>query len=145
MELPRQAAHRGGPCRVADYAAEGGADAHSNGTGDRVTLGITLLVATIGLWLVVMNRRTPLPPGVSSVLSDAALILAFVPYAVVGAVPPGQRSDRDPDSADDRRPRTTTPRRLATDSARIDPKRDHRMATSSSNITSSVRVGGRGS
>jgi hypothetical protein len=28
------------------------------------------------------------------------------------------------DSADDRRPRTTTPRRLATDSARIDPKRD---------------------
>jgi signal transduction histidine kinase len=50
------------------------------------TLGITLLVATIGLWLVVMNRRTPLPPGVSSVLSDAALILAFVPYAVVGAL-----------------------------------------------------------
>jgi hypothetical protein len=28
------------------------------------------------------------------------------------------------DSADDRRPRTTTPRRLATDPARIDPKRD---------------------
>jgi len=28
------------------------------------------------------------------------------------------------DRADDRRPRTTTPRRLAIDSARIDPKRD---------------------
>ena len=28
------------------------------------------------------------------------------------------------DSAEDRRPRTTTPRRLAIDSARIDPKRD---------------------
>jgi signal transduction histidine kinase len=49
-------------------------------------LGIALLVTTIGLWLVVLNFRTPLPPGVSSVLSDAALILAFLPYAVVGAL-----------------------------------------------------------
>ena len=49
-------------------------------------LGIALLVTTIGLWLVVLNVRTPLPPGVSSVLSDAALILAFLPYAVVGAL-----------------------------------------------------------
>ena len=51
-----------------------------------VTLGITLLVTTVGLWLVILNFRTPLPPGVSSVLSDAALILAFLPYAVVGAL-----------------------------------------------------------
>ena len=49
-------------------------------------LGIALLVTTVGLWLVVLNFRTPLPPGVSSVLSDAALILAFLPYAVVGAL-----------------------------------------------------------
>ena len=51
-----------------------------------LTLGIALLVTTVGLWLVVLNFRTPLPPGVSSVLSDAALILAFLPYAVVGAL-----------------------------------------------------------
>ena len=51
-----------------------------------LTLGIALLVTTVGLWLVVVNFRTPLPPGVSSVLSDAALILAFLPYAVVGAL-----------------------------------------------------------
>jgi len=49
-------------------------------------LGVALLVTTVGLWLVVLNFRTPLPPGVSSVLSDAALILAFLPYAVVGAL-----------------------------------------------------------
>jgi signal transduction histidine kinase len=51
-----------------------------------LTLGIALLVTTVGLWLVVLNFRTQLPPGVSSVLSDAALILAFLPYAVVGAL-----------------------------------------------------------
>jgi signal transduction histidine kinase len=47
---------------------------------------MALLVATVGLSLVALNFRTPLPPGVSSVLSDAALILAFLPYAVVGAL-----------------------------------------------------------
>jgi signal transduction histidine kinase len=51
-----------------------------------LSLGIALLVATVGLWLIALNFRTPLPPGVSSVLSDAALILAFLPYAVVGAL-----------------------------------------------------------
>jgi signal transduction histidine kinase len=51
-----------------------------------LTLGMALLVATVGLSLVALNFRTPLPPGVSSVLSDAALILAFLPYAVVGAL-----------------------------------------------------------
>ena len=51
-----------------------------------LTLGIALLVTTVGLALVVLNFGTPLPPGVSSVLSDAALILAFLPYAVVGAL-----------------------------------------------------------
>jgi signal transduction histidine kinase len=49
-------------------------------------LGIALLVTSVGLWLVALNFRTPLPPGVSSVLSDAALILAFLPSAVVGAL-----------------------------------------------------------
>ena len=50
-----------------------------------LTLGIALLVTTVGLWLVVVNFRRRFP-GVSSVLSDAALILAFLPYAVVGAL-----------------------------------------------------------
>ena len=51
-----------------------------------VILALALLVATVGLWLVALNWATPLPPGVSSVLSDVALILAFLPYAVVGAL-----------------------------------------------------------
>ena len=51
-----------------------------------LTLGVALLVTIVGLWLVALNWSTPLPPGVSSVLSDAALILAFLPYAVVGAL-----------------------------------------------------------
>jgi signal transduction histidine kinase len=50
------------------------------------TLGLALLVASVGLWLVTLNWHTPLPPGVSSVVSDAALIMAFLPYAVVGAL-----------------------------------------------------------
>src|SRR5919197_1344042 len=49
-------------------------------------LGLDLLVTVVGLTLVVLKRRTPLPPGVSSVLSDAALIVAFLPYAVIGTL-----------------------------------------------------------
>jgi signal transduction histidine kinase len=49
-------------------------------------LGLDLLVTAVGLTLAVLNRRTPLPPGVSSVASDAALLGAFLPYGVVGAL-----------------------------------------------------------
>src|SRR5207344_1173386 len=37
-------------------------------------------------YLVVLNRQTELDPGSSSAVSDAVLILAFVPFAVVGAL-----------------------------------------------------------
>jgi signal transduction histidine kinase len=47
---------------------------------------IDLLITAFGLCLVVLNRRTELGPGPSSVVSDAVLLLAFVPFAVVGAL-----------------------------------------------------------
>jgi signal transduction histidine kinase len=52
----------------------------------RLLLGLDLFVTVVGLWLVVLNRRTPLPPGASSVVSDAALLLAFLPFGVVGSL-----------------------------------------------------------
>jgi signal transduction histidine kinase len=51
-----------------------------------IVLGLDVLVTVVGLSLVVANRQTPLPPGVSSVVSDAALLVAFLPYGVIGAL-----------------------------------------------------------
>jgi signal transduction histidine kinase len=45
-----------------------------------------LLITAFGLCLVVLNRRTEVGPGSSSVVSDAVQLLAFVPFAVVGAL-----------------------------------------------------------
>jgi signal transduction histidine kinase len=47
---------------------------------------IDLLITAFGVCLVVLNRRTELGPGPSSVVSDAVLLLSFVPFAVVGAL-----------------------------------------------------------
>ncbi len=47
---------------------------------------IDLLITAFGLGLVVLNRQTELGPGDSSVVSDAVLLLAFLPFAVVGAL-----------------------------------------------------------
>jgi signal transduction histidine kinase len=47
---------------------------------------IDLLITAFGLCLVVLNRRTELGPGSSSVVSDAVQLLALVPFAVVGAL-----------------------------------------------------------
>jgi hypothetical protein len=47
---------------------------------------IDLLITTLGLWLEVLNRETDLGPGSSSSLSDVVQLLAFVPFAVVGAM-----------------------------------------------------------
>jgi signal transduction histidine kinase len=47
---------------------------------------IDLLITAFGLCLVVLNGRTDLGPGPSSVVSDAVQLLAFVPFAVVGAL-----------------------------------------------------------
>jgi signal transduction histidine kinase len=47
---------------------------------------IDLLITAFGLYLVVLNRGTDLGPGASSDVSDVVLILAFVPFAVVGAL-----------------------------------------------------------
>jgi signal transduction histidine kinase len=54
--------------------------------GAWLILGLDLVVTALGLLLVVANRHTPLPPGVSSVVSDAALLTAFLPYATIGAL-----------------------------------------------------------
>jgi signal transduction histidine kinase len=47
---------------------------------------IDLLITAFGLYLIVLNRHTDLGPGSSSFVSDAVLLLAFVPFAVVGAL-----------------------------------------------------------
>ena len=57
-----------------------------------VLLGLDLLLTTVGLVLVVVNRRTELPPFVSSVVSDAGLLIAFLPFGVVGALIFSRRS-----------------------------------------------------
>jgi hypothetical protein len=47
---------------------------------------IDALVTAGGLFLVGLNRQTELGPGPSSVVSDGVQLLAFVPFAVVGAL-----------------------------------------------------------
>ncbi len=45
-----------------------------------------LLITAFGIYLIVLNRQTELDPGSSSAMSDAVLILSFLPFAVVGAL-----------------------------------------------------------
>jgi signal transduction histidine kinase len=47
---------------------------------------VHLLVTVACFFLAVLNRGTDLPPGPSSVLSDVVQLLAFLPFAVVGAM-----------------------------------------------------------
>ncbi|MDP9302152.1 MAG: hypothetical protein M3P43_14860, partial [Actinomycetota bacterium] len=47
---------------------------------------IDVFIAAFGLFLVVLNLHTDLGSGPSSVVSDAVLLLAFTPFAVVGAL-----------------------------------------------------------
>ncbi|HEY7400505.1 MAG TPA: histidine kinase, partial [Actinomycetota bacterium] len=49
-------------------------------------LGLDLFLTAAGIALVVLNLDTELPPGPSSVLSDAAILLAFLPFGLVGAL-----------------------------------------------------------
>ena len=49
-------------------------------------VGLHIVVTALGLSLVVLNRETRLPPGVSSVVSDASLLVAFLPYSLIGAL-----------------------------------------------------------
>ena len=47
---------------------------------------VDLVITASGLVLVVLTRDTELPPGASSVGSDAVLLVAFLPFAAVGAL-----------------------------------------------------------
>ena len=60
-----------------------------HGTAVRVAVSLLLidvLITAFGLFLVVFNRRTDLGPGPSSAASDGVVLLAFVPFAIVGAL-----------------------------------------------------------
>jgi hypothetical protein len=50
------------------------------------SLVLDLLVTASGLFLVALSWRTDLGPGPSSVVSDGVQLLAFIPFAIVGAL-----------------------------------------------------------
>ncbi len=50
-------------------------------------MGLVVMLVLASLWLDVLNRHNPLPPGVPSIWSDVVGLPLFVmPYAAVGAL-----------------------------------------------------------